>query len=115
MHLVVQIAGAIAWLAVLVGCFLLHIRLRNIFSASFMLSIAVIALWFFWAQAALVGILALPMPKVASVGNVNNAAEALSAVGNYHIVIAAVESFLMLWSGASFLFAIKSIKPQRVA
>ena len=114
MHLVVQIIGAIAWLAVLAGCLLLHIRLRNIFSASFLLSIDAVALWTFWAQAALISILTLPTPAVAVVGQGNNAAEALAAAGTHQDAIAVVESIFMIWIGFSFLFAIKSIKSQRV-
>lgn len=113
MYLVVQIAGAIAWLAALAGCLLLHFRLRNFFSASFVLSIAVVALWSFWGRAALVSALALPAPTIANAGQGNSAAEALSAVGNSHVVVSAMESILMIWFGVSFFFAIKSIRSQR--
>lgn len=115
MHLAVQIAGAVAWLAALAGCFLLHVRLRNIFSASFLLSILAIAAWMFWGQAALDNALTLPTPAADNVGQGNNAAEALAGMGQSQVVISVVESVLMILVGISFFLAIKSIRSQGAA
>ena len=117
MYLAVQIAGAVAWIAVLAGCFLLQARLRNIFSASFLLSILVIAVWMFWGQAALDSVLTLPTstPIAGNVEQGNNAAEALAGMGKSRFVISVVESILMIWTGVSFFLAIRSIRSQGVA
>ena len=120
MHLVRQIASAVAWLAVLVGCFLLHMRLRNIFSASFVLSMLAIAVWTLWGQSALNSFLTLPtpMPIAGNVGQGNNAAEALEvldAMGQVQATISIVDSILMIWTGVSFFLAMKSIRSQGVA
>jgi hypothetical protein len=119
MHLAVQIAGAVAWLAVLAGCFLLHVRLRNIFSASFLLSIIAIAAWMFWGQAALHSVMTLPAltptPTAGNVGQGNNAAQALAGMGQSQTAISVVESVLIIWIGVSFFLAIKSIRSQGVA
>ena len=114
MLLAVQIAGFVALVALLAGCFLLYLRLRNIASTSFLLSIVGLAAWAFWAQSALDRALSASVPATGARQG-NNAAEAIAAIGYSQTIAATCESLLMLWFGLSFFFAIKSIRSQRAA
>ena len=116
MIVAVQMAGFIALLALLAGCVLLHARLRNLASTSFLLSIVGIAAWIFWIQDALQGALTISTPATAgNPGHGTNAAEAMATIGDFHVIFAASESLLMLWFGISFFFAAKSITLQRAS
>ena len=112
----VQMAGFIALLALLAGCVLLHARLRNLASTSFLLSIVGIAAWIFWIQDALQGALPISAPATAgNSGHGTNAADAIATIVNYQTVPAACESLLMLWFGISFFLAARSIASQRAS
>lgn len=114
MFLTVQIVHAVAWLALLAGCILLHVRLRNIPSTSFVNSIIALAIWAFWGKSALGNALTTRAPEVA-IGQGNNAAEVIATMGHAQSLVAVGDAVLILWVGLSFLFAIKSIKSQRAA
>ena len=114
MLLIVQIAGFIAITALLAGCVLLYLRLRNIAGASFLLSMVGLAAWAFWIQEALHRALSVP-PAAVVPGRGTNAADAAAALGYSQTIAATCESLLMLWVGVSFFFAIKSVRSQRAA
>ena|SRR5688572_19979201 len=114
MLLMAQIAGAVAWIAVISGIVLLHVRLRNLASTSFVLSLVVTAVWAAWGQAAINRVLFPPPPAKVSTGQ-GESAEALIAIGQSYSIEVVSDSILMLWVGISFFFAIKSIRSQRVA
>ena len=114
MLLTVQIAGFIALAALLSGCILLYLRLRNIASTSLLLSLVALAAWIFWIQGAVH--LGLSAPATAGdPGQGTNAAEAIAALGHSQDIGAVCEALLMLWVGISFFFAIRSIRSQRAA
>ena len=114
MILTVQIAGFIALAALLSGCTLLYLRLRNIASTSLLLSLIALAAWIFWIQGTVQ--LALSAPATAGdPGKGTNAAEAIAALGHARDIGAVCEALLMLWVGISFFFAVRSIRSQRAA
>ena len=114
MFLTAQIAGFIALVALLAGCVLLHLRLRNVPSASFLLSIIGLATWALWLQDVVYGYL-YPSVPAGDPGHGTNAAVAITSLGHSQTIAVISESILILWVGISFFFAIKSIRSQRAA
>ncbi|MGY0613406.1 hypothetical protein [Luteimonas sp. A501] len=101
-----QIAGYVALLFFIAGSIVLHLRLRNYWSLSFIASIVGILVWVFWLSGAVHHEFYYPL---------TNEANDVTAMRRFATVVAAIEAVLMLWFGISFLFAAKSIRPQRAA
>jgi hypothetical protein len=103
MTLALQVVGVLAWLLLLAGCVLLHIRLRRISSLSFVLSLVAVAAWTHWGQSVLWQIFPVP-PGTGT-------AKDLDLLGHLEPAVAAIEAALMLWVGGSFFFSVKAIRP----
>jgi len=103
MILLQQLLEVLAWLLLLAGCALLHVRVRSLSSLSFLLSISACAVWIFWAQSA--------FWLVLSIAPGTGTAHDLANLGHSQSIAGAIETALMLWVGGSFFLAVKALRP----
>jgi hypothetical protein len=112
MQLAIQIAGGIAWIAVLAGLLLLAYRSGKLAGGVLVGSMIAIVAWSFWGGATVAWIDSLvfePLPAVHDSADSSNAASALAAMGHTQSVGVVCESLLMLWFGLAFLLAVASV------
>jgi beta-lactamase regulating signal transducer with metallopeptidase domain len=118
-----EIAALASLVLILVGCVVLHVRLRNRASRSLLVSLAAAALWFSAGQSMVYKLLAPPyVPSPPTEGLGNNAQAALDAMGDdapARNAVVAGDVLLPLWIALSLVFAVVSIpsranKPTRL-
>ena len=112
MQLALQIAGGIAWIAVLIGLLLLAYRSGKLAGGVLVGSMIAIVAWSFWggATAAWIDTLVFePLPAAQDSPGPSNAASALAALGHTQSIGELCESLLMLWFGLAFLLAVASV------
>lgn len=112
MQTTILIVGIGSWLAFLAGLAVLAIRLRNLSAISLLASAGAIAVWALWGNDLIRWLVYSPPTGT---GPDSNAAEALSAIDQSHVMGAACESLLLLWFAVSFLLSAISVRPKREA
>ena len=100
-----QLLGILAYLLLLSGVVLLHIRLRRASSLSLLLSVAAFAVWIFWGE----GAVWRALPQGPDLGTDTSNASNLIYLGRWHSVPYFLETALLLWLAGSFFFSIRAV------
>lgn len=114
----VEVVQVVAWIAIICGLSLFAFRLRNVPSASLVLSAIAIAAWVFFSDVQLEAEAPAVLATATSEGGapVANAATSLTrlgALGYRHAVITVCESLLVLWFSLSFLLTAWSARSRK--
>ena len=108
-----EVAGIGSLVLVLIGCVLLHVRLRKPASLSLLVALAAITLWFAVGRSMVYEFLVppyVPSPSTEGVGNHAQAAfDAMSDAAPAGNAMIAGDAVLLLWTALSFVFAVASI------
>ena len=106
MQLVTQIAGAIAWVAILCALIILALRSRGAAAYLLLTSMAAWLVWAFWGSERHTQFLSSP---TAARAHANYVALDLAHLAHVHRVLAATEAALTLWFAISLLIAVAHV------
>lgn len=109
-----EIAGIGSLALILVGCVLLHLRLRRPASLSLLIALAAAVLWNVGGQDTARDLLTPPRvassPTDASGMNAQAAIEALGRDAQVENAVLAVDALLSVWVALSFVFAVAVVR-----
>jgi hypothetical protein len=108
-----ELASAGSFILIVIGCVLLHVRLRKPASLSLLMALAATALWGAMGQSMVHDLLmppALPSPATDTAGmNAQAAIDALDRAAPAYNALVVGDSMLLIWVALSFLLTVASI------
>ncbi|MBL8256024.1 MAG: hypothetical protein JNJ62_05440 [Pseudoxanthomonas mexicana] len=112
-----ELASTGSFVLIIIGCVLLHVRLRKPASLSLLMALATTAVWDTVGQSMVHDLLMTPtatsLPPGTSGMNAQAAIDALDRAAPAHNALIAGDSILFIWVALSFVLAVASIARPR--